>query len=464
VARYLQRPPQTVIAAACAAAFFTLLVSLLPPIHFAYRSPTAHATIETAASLIAAFGAVIFAGRFQRSRECRDLLLGAALALLAVSNLLFSLLPSLSDSRLGSFTIWSSLGGRTAGALALAAAAFLPDLLLARPRRPLAWASVAVAGTIAAVAIAVALLGDGLPIADPSVSPEDSGRPDIAGPAGLVATYAVLTALYAAAAIGFTRGATRRDDDLTTWLAAAAAVGAFAQLNYFLFPSISSHWIYTGDVLRLAFYLLLLTGALRAVVAYQRQAAAVYEERRRMARDLHDGIAQDLAFIASQSLRLADEHRPEVATLISEAANRALEESRVVLLALARPADESLRDALAATVSDLARRRGATVVFDIDVDAEAGAATRDALMRIACEAVNNSTRHGGARTVHIALENSNGLRMVVTDDGRGFRPDGAAATGGFGVSSMRERAEALGGELRVDSAPGRGATVEVRLP
>jgi signal transduction histidine kinase len=453
-----------VIVAVCTAAVVTLLVGLLPPMNIAERSQGAHAAIETAASLIAAVGAVILAGRFRRARGRRDLLLGSALALLATTNLAFALVPSLADRSVGAFALWTTLGGRTAGAAILAAAAFLPDVRVPRPRRALARAAVGVVGLLAAIAAVAGLLQERLPTPDPAVAPEALDR--LSGPPSIVAVYAVLTAVYAAAAVGFTRQARRRDDQLTPWLAAAAAVAAFAHLNYFLFPSIGSDRIYTGDVLRLAFYLVLLTGALREVVAYQRQAAvtAVYEERRRMARDLHDGIAQDLAFIASHSHRLVDKHRPDVAKLILQAAGRALDESRVALVALARPVDESLQDALEATLGDLAHRGGASIEVDVDVDAEAEPEVREALVRIASEAVNNSVRHGGAQTVRVALRHSDALCMVVSDDGRGFTPEDAEANGGFGMTSMRERAEAVGGELIVDSAPGRGATVEVRVP
>jgi len=464
VARYPQKPSQLVIVAGCTAALVSLLVGLLPPMNIAERSHGAHVAIETAASLIAAVGAVIFAGRFRRARERRDLLLAAALALLALTNLAFALVPSLSDDTAGAFAVWATLGGRTAGALALAAAAFLPDARIARPRRALTRAGAAVVASLAGIAAIVALLEDSLPTPDLTVAPEDLDR--LSGPVSIVVVYALLTAVYAAAAVGFTRQSRHRNDALTTWLAAAAAVATFAHLNYFLFPSIGSDRIYTGDVLRLAFYLVLLVGALREVVAYQRQAAvaAVYEERRRMARDLHDGIAQDLAFIASHSHRLIDKHRPDVAELIAIAAGRALDESRAALVALARPGDESLHDALRTTLPGLARRGGAEVRLDVDADAEAEPDVREALLRIASEAVNNSVRHGGAQTVRIGLHQAGALCLSVKDDGCGFSPENAEGNGGFGMTSMRERAEAVGGELTVDSAPGRGATVEVRVP
>ena len=326
-------------------------------------------------------------------------------------------------------------------------------------------AALGVSAALAAIGVVVTFLEDSLPAPDPTVVPDAFDR--LSGPAAIIAVYGVLTAVYAAAAVGFTRQARRRDDALTTWLAAAAGVAAFAHLNYFLFPSIGSDRIYTGDLLRLAFYLVLLIGALREVVAYQRQAATTRSTRSDAAwrATCTTGSRRTWRSSRASSHRLIDEHRPEVAELIAEAADRAVDESRVALVALARPADESLRDALRESLTDLARRGGATVVW---TSMKTPTSPRPRFATRCCgspgEAVNNSVRHGRAQTVRVALRRGTPLRMVVTDDGNGLRPPRRPANGGFGLISMRERAEAVGGGLTVDSAPGRGATVEVSVP
>jgi Signal transduction histidine kinase len=92
---------------------------------------------------------------------------------------------------------------------------------------------------------------------------------------------------------------------------------------------------------------------------------------------------------------------------------------------------------------------------------------REALVRIAREAVTNAARHGDAGLVRVELENGTGIKLRIVDDGRGF--DAAAATrqrrsGGFGLVSMSERARAVGGVLHVASERGAGTTVEVELP
>jgi two-component system sensor histidine kinase UhpB len=87
----------------------------------------------------------------------------------------------------------------------------------------------------------------------------------------------------------------------------------------------------------------------------------------------------------------------------------------------------------------------------------------DALRRITREATINAARHGRATRIRVSLDaNGSGLRLCVEDNGTGFDPE--APSDGFGLTSMRERALRVGGELMLQSTPGRGTTVEVVLP
>ena len=189
----------------------------------------------------------------------------------------------------------------------------------------------------------------------------------------------------------------------------------------------------------------------------------VFEERRRIARDLHDGMAQDLAFITMHGRELA--HRDPRARGIATAAQRALTDSRAAILSLSGPADEPLAAAVARTASGLADRSGIRLELEFDADADADAETRDELLRILSEAISNAIRHGNASRIRVALSAQGRLRLAISDDGGGF--DGRAPTEGaptgFGLTSMRERAEGLGGGLRVSSPPEGGTEVEVVL-
>jgi signal transduction histidine kinase len=86
----------------------------------------------------------------------------------------------------------------------------------------------------------------------------------------------------------------------------------------------------------------------------------------------------------------------------------------------------------------------------------------EAVVRIACEAITNAARHSGAESVALRLERAGSeISLLVADTGRGF--DTHTRADGFGLISMRERARAVGGELRVRSAPGRGSEVRLRV-
>ena len=160
------------------AAMLTLLVSVLGVIHFAYRSPSLHVAVETAAALIALLAAQLVYGRFRRSLDRRDLLLTAALMLFAGANLCFSALPAILNLEPGSFDTWApAIGGALAAAL-LAAGAFAPSQAVRRPAAASRRVAVLCAVGLALIAAATVLAQDWLPRAiDPSRSPEGLSRP-----------------------------------------------------------------------------------------------------------------------------------------------------------------------------------------------------------------------------------------------------------------------------------------------
>ena len=191
--------------------------------------------------------------------------------------------------------------------------------------------------------------------------------------------------------------------------------------------------------------------------------AAVFDERRRIARDLHDGLAQELAFISLKGQELRDED-PRADAIVT-AAGQALAHARRAIVALSYPADESLPTAVARVATSLTDRSGTGLELELDDQAETGPRARDGLLLIVSEAISNATRHGNASKIHVALSANGGLRLAISDDGCGFKNAPGAVPGtGFGLTSMEERVENLGGELRLRSHPGEGTKVEVMLP
>jgi signal transduction histidine kinase len=193
--------------------------------------------------------------------------------------------------------------------------------------------------------------------------------------------------------------------------------------------------------------------------------AAIAEERRRIARDLHDGLAQELAFISMQTRAVADRTGHEAAVQLAEAAERALAESRHAIEALSAPSEQSLGAAVSETAERLTTRSGASLALNLDRRAEASPEIRVALLRIVREAVWNGIRHGSATAFEVELSAEDSLRLRISDNGGGFDPERLnPGRQGLGLASMRERARALGGKVGVRSQPGAGTEVEVVLP
>ncbi len=189
---------------------------------------------------------------------------------------------------------------------------------------------------------------------------------------------------------------------------------------------------------------------------------ATAEERRRIARELHDGLAHELAFIASKT-RGWDGNRPKMLDVreLSGAADRALDEARRAITVLSVPEPQSLGDAVAQTAEDLGARLGVAIDLDLAEDADVPAEVTENLLRIVREAVTNAALHGHASHVRVWLDQRDAVRLVIEDDGRGFDPEAGTCSSGFGLLSMHERAASVGATLTVQSAPQRGTSVEV---
>jgi signal transduction histidine kinase len=455
------------LGSALLAAGITIAVTVTPGIQIAYRRPVLRVGLETAEALVALLIAYLVIGRLRRSRSLDDLVLAVALGTLAVGNLCFGAIPVLvAEGQPAPVASWAGVGTRILGALLFAAAAFVPRRPLVRlGRASLAGAGAAGLGVIL-TASGVWGMRDRLPLM--TDVGDAKARPDIFSYHGLFAIQVIAIVLYIIAAVGFARRADQRpDDNLLLWLGAGAVFAAYAWMNYFLSPALLyADWVYNADVFRLLFYLMLLVGAVHEINDYWRRSAqlAVLEERRRLARDLHDGLAQEVAYISRATVLLRDGNFDEgLLDRIAAASDRASRESRQVIAALTTPAGEPLEAVLERVAHDAAARHGADVELDVVRGVRLDPARTEALLRITGEAVANAARHSGVAQVRVVLDWRHGRPFLqVTDRGIGF--DGASAAqvpGGFGLTSMRERAAAVGADLRVVTQPGLGTHVEV---
>jgi len=203
----------------------------------------------------------------------------------------------------------------------------------------------------------------------------------------------------------------------------------------------------------------------------ERLVAAREEERRRIRRDLHDGLGPVLAGIAMQldAARRLMRSDPDTAgpllQHLREQTQAAITDIRRLVYELRPPAldDLGLTGALAQHAASCSTPGGLQVSIDTGPALPAlPAAVEVAAYRIATEAVTNVARHAGARTATVTLTAAEGvLRVEVTDDGRGISPANRA---GVGLTSMRERAEELGGTCALRPRPGGGSIVSAQLP
>jgi signal transduction histidine kinase len=218
----------------------------------------------------------------------------------------------------------------------------------------------------------------------------------------------------------------------------------------------------------------------RAELAEAERAAGTLAERERLAREIHDTLAQGLSSIqlllrAAERALPADDPALGHIRQAREAAQDNLAEARRFVRALSPPDLE--HGSLAAALERLCTRAagdGPLVQFSVSgTPVELPTPYEVALLRIAQSALANTVRHAGADRVEITLSfMETSLALDVVDDGKGFDPRAARRTpaspaesdGGFGLPAMRARARSLGGTLSVESAPGQGTAVAITLP
>jgi signal transduction histidine kinase len=193
----------------------------------------------------------------------------------------------------------------------------------------------------------------------------------------------------------------------------------------------------------------------------------ILEERNRLARELHDSVSQKLfGLVMSAEAAAARPDREQVAKL-GELAQDALRELRALIFELRPPSleEEGLAGTLHKQVDVLRRVHGRDIELRVTGSARAAADTEAEVLRIAQEALQNALRHARADRIELRLDARDGrLIVTVADDGVGFDPgEPGLRSRRLGLTSMEERAEALGARLAVISRPGEGTTVTLEV-
>jgi signal transduction histidine kinase len=404
--------------------------------------------LETTAALVALLAALLVVGRYRSSSTVRDFALVHAFVVLAVANLLPNVLPVLMDGTIADPHLRLRLRLVTGllAAASFALAALADHLRWATGRTP---PVVAVAAGLVTPALGTLLLGA------IRIGPTDTTAVRVlAGAAGV---------LLALAALGFHTQRRAVPDQFRSHLAVGVLLAATARFAIVLSPTpfaAVADRAHVSDVFRLGFYAFVLLAAVEEIRSYWSRLA-VEEERRRLARDLHDGVAQELAYIAAEARR-----HPSTRSIdgIAAAAARALDESRRAISALTQPLDQPLDEAVAQAAEEVAARNGVSLRFELTTGITVDPPVHQECVRIVREAVGNAARHAHADAITVVLARGarNDVRLRVIDDGAGFVP--RSKPGRLGLTSMKERAAAIGGDLSIWSAVGDGTVVELALP
>ncbi|MBP3038661.1 sensor histidine kinase [Bacillaceae bacterium Marseille-Q3522] len=207
-------------------------------------------------------------------------------------------------------------------------------------------------------------------------------------------------------------------------------------------------------------------------LAQTARTAAVMEERQRLARDLHDVVSQQLfalSMMSSATLRIFDSDRKSAKGQLEQIqaiAAKAQGEMRALLLHL-RPiqlSNDRLCDGVLKLIHELKAKTNLEFHASIDEIEYLSKASEEHLFRIIQEALSNILRHADAKKINMTLaEKNNYIYLYIADDGKGFNPQ-QERVASYGLKTMRERCEEIGGIFNIRSQIGKGTYIDIRIP
>lgn len=431
----------------------TLIAALILIFRFSVEDATLGDTVETALVVSGLVSASFIWVRSKSTRRVADFLLLGAVLTLTLAQFAFFAAPALMREHSSAYEAPVPLFAHLEVAVMFAGAALTRRSLIATRHQAMLLLATPVA-VIAAVAIGGLLLhGDSTWFG----RAHDGSTPT--APAVALTVPGVVIVLVAAA--GFVRSALGQRSRTMGLLGAAAILLAAAWSDGLLVPVLTPNSVPGRVCLGVGAFGLILLFVFKSHRHLQRAQAeeATAAERRRLVCDLHDGMAQDLAFIATYAERLVPDLGPE--NPLTVAARRALAASRGVIADLSASDAPNAAAALRAVAYELSIRHDVCVTVEADGD-DLTARTREAVVRIAREAIVNAVRHGQAQHIAVTLEtHGDEFTLRISDDGSGLgNGDSADAHRGFGLRAMRKRAEAIGADVVVAERSNGGTAVE----
>ena len=433
----------------------TALFLTNPILRSTYELPEGRLVLDTAVVLAAMIVAILAGVRFSVEGRLLELLLAAGFCVAGVGTLAFSVAPVLGGDPQGPAEAWAALGSRVVAATLIALAPIVSGRRVAARGRALLAGIAIILGALLALWLALRGFEASLTLLETG----SGGRRLFE----LTVTLSILALLALLAVLGFAIRYRKHNEDLDSWVALGATLTLFAELHYVLTPELSSDYVSQGDFLRVLSYGLLLVGVWRAI-SFAEFGRAVAEERARVAREIHDGLAQYL-FAISTHASMLESGSPLETTLpkLKEAAAAAQQEARFAVLALSSASGNAPFDAaLRRYVEFLTADGGLEVDMEIEREMLLAPDEQIEIFRIVQEGLANVRKHAGARRAEVWIGERAGRRVVrVRDDGVGF--DGKDVAAGQGMKNMRRRAATIDGGFSLRSRPGRGTAVEVTL-
>jgi signal transduction histidine kinase len=426
-----------------------------PVLRTQYDAPALLLVLETTMALAGLLVAVLAANRFHVDGLRTDLLLSAGFLVGSLSTAAFAIIPVLGGSPLQPSEAWAATLGAILGTALVAAAPFVRGRSRSRDRA--LWDTFTAAAVVL-LAAWILLRAHGLQL------PALTGSAGGAEPPGLASVLGIQALLCLLAVVGWGKRLARTGDDLAQWLALGFTLQLFAALHLVLDPPHGTTYVAEGEFLRVLAFGLMLVGAWRAIRSAE-LGRAVAEERARVAREIHDGLAQYL-FAVSTHAQMLDAGAPveEVAPKLKQAAALAQQEARFAILALSSASGTAPFDsAMRRYVEFLTADGGLAVDLEIDPAIRLAPDEQIEIFRIVQEGLGNVRRHANAThaEVVIGLRPSGERFVAIEDDGEGFPLETEIA--GQGLRNMRDRATAIDGGFSIRSTPGLGTALEVVL-
>jgi signal transduction histidine kinase len=423
-------------------------------LHPTYDLPHLRLVLQTVVVVAGGLVALLTGARFSADGRRSDLLLCLGFFVSSASTASFSVGPVIAEQRLSATNAWSGIVAQLFAWVLIAGAPFARGAIESHRRALGSWMF------FLGLAIGVLwMLIDSVHASLPTVVA--GGGTNV--PFLLTFAYSTQALLNLVATVGFGLRFRNHRSDLDRWLGYGATLMLYSDLYLVLTPLLGERQVSQGDFLLVLAFGVFSVGVWRAIRAAE-FGRAVADERARVAREIHDGLAQYLFAISTHASMLSSGGRvEELAPQIRDAATAAQQEARFAILALSSAGGSAPFDAALQRYVEVLTADGALhVELDIDKRIRLDPDEQIELFRIVQEGLANARKHANAEHVRVRIGQRDGFRVVtIVDDGEGF--DGDEKAGGQGLRNIRARCTSIGGRLALHSRPGAGTALEVTL-